>query len=195
VSRTTTAATLAASVTAALLGAAAVAAPAAIQTHAPARLEVPLGLDLYLPAPQTNPLDADKIALGRRLFFDTRLSVDGSMSCSTCHDPVRAFTDEKPVAEGVFGRKGRRNVPTLVNRGYGVSHFLDGRATSLEDQVLQPVENVDELGHDVQQLVAVLRNDATYRGVFQQVFGRPGHGLWQATCAASSPVTPRSIAT
>jgi len=171
VSRTTTAVTLVAMVAAALSGAAAISPPAAAQALAPARLEVPLGLDLYLPAPETNPLDAGKIALGRMLFFDPRLSVDGTMSCSTCHDPARAFADDKPVAEGVFGRKGTRNVPTLVNRGYGASHFLDGRAASLENQVLQPIENRNELGYNLQLLVATLGNDTTYRAEFQQTFG------------------------
>lgn len=75
--------------------------------------EPPLGLDLYMPVPEDNALTPEKVALGRRLFFDKRLSRDGSVSCSSCHDPERAFSDGRAVAVGVFGRTGRRNAPAL----------------------------------------------------------------------------------
>ncbi|MBI4902760.1 MAG: cytochrome-c peroxidase [Acidobacteria bacterium] len=110
-----------------------------------AAITIPLGLDLYLPAPEDNPLTAEKIELGRRLFFDRRLSRDGSTSCSTCHDPERAFSDDRAVAVGVFGRKGRRNSPALINRGYGRLFFWDGRVSTLEDQVLKPIEDPNEM--------------------------------------------------
>jgi cytochrome c peroxidase len=74
-------------------------------------LVVPLGLDLSMPGPEDNPLTADKIELGRRLFFDRRLSADGSVSCATCHQPGPGCADDRPVAVGVFGRSGRRNSP------------------------------------------------------------------------------------
>ncbi len=70
------------------------------------------------------------------LFFDSLLSEDRSLACATCHNPGRAFTDGQPVSVGVFGRKGTRNVPTLVNRTYGATFFWDGRITTLEEQVL-----------------------------------------------------------
>src|SRR5712691_5761439 len=92
---------------------------------------IPLGLDLYLPAPEDNPLTPEKITLGRELFFDKRLSRDESISCGSCHDPERGFSDGRAVAIGVFGRQGRRNSPALVNRGYGRSFFWDGRVTTL----------------------------------------------------------------
>ena len=76
-----------------------------------AAVTIPLGLDLYLPALEDNPLTAESIEQGRRLFFDRRLSRDGSIACSSCHDPERAFSDGRPVAVGVFDRKGRRNSP------------------------------------------------------------------------------------
>ena len=85
---------------------------------APQRPKIPLGLDLYMPVPEDNPLTAEKVALGRKLFFDKRLSRDNSMSCGTCHNPERAFTDGLEVSVGVFGRKRPRSVPTLINRGY-----------------------------------------------------------------------------
>src|SRR5579863_7997878 len=100
-----------------------------------AAIAIPLGLDLYLPAPEDNPLTPEKIELGRRLFFDRRLSRDGSVACVTCHDPGRAFSDGRTVAVRIFGRKGRRNAPALINRGYGRLFFWDGRAASLEEQV------------------------------------------------------------
>jgi len=110
-----------------------------------AAVSIPLGLDLYLPAPETNPLTAAKIELGRRLFFDRRLSNDGSVSCSSCHDPERAFSDGRAIAVGVFQRKGRRNSPVLINRGYGRLFFWDGRVSSLEEQVLKPIEDRNEM--------------------------------------------------
>jgi cytochrome c peroxidase len=110
-----------------------------------AAVTIPLGLDLYLPAPEDNPLTAEKIELGRRLFFDRRLSRDGSIACSSCHDPERAFSDGRPVAIGVFGRKGRRNAPAIVNRAYGRMFFWDGRVATLEEQVLKPIEDPNEM--------------------------------------------------
>ena len=106
---------------------------------------IPLGLDFYLPIPEANPLTAEGIELGRRLFTDRRLSRDESISCASCHEPERAFSDGKPVPTGVFNRKGRRNSPALVNRGYGRSFFWDGRASTLEEQVLKPIEDPNEM--------------------------------------------------
>jgi cytochrome c peroxidase len=114
-----------------------------------AAVVIPLGLDLYLPAPEENPLTAEKIALGRQLFFDPRLSRDGSVSCATCHLPGRAFSDGRAVATGIGGRVGRRNAPALVNRGYGRAFFWDARMTSLEEQVLKPIEDPNEMDFTV----------------------------------------------
>ncbi|MBI3472343.1 MAG: cytochrome-c peroxidase, partial [Candidatus Solibacter usitatus] len=107
-------------------------------------LTIPAGLDAYLPVPGSNPLTREKVELGKRLFFDTRLSRDNTVSCATCHDPQKAFTDDRPVGAGVGGRSGDRRVPRIVNRGYGKSFFWDGRAASLEEQVLQPIQNPKE---------------------------------------------------
>src|SRR5688500_10554240 len=110
-----------------------------------AAIAIPLGLDLYLPVPEDNPLTVVNIEQGRRLFFDRRLSRDNSISCSSCHDPERAFSDGRAVAVGVFGRIGKRNSPALINRGYGRAFFWDGRLTPLEDQVLKPIEDPNEM--------------------------------------------------
>jgi cytochrome c peroxidase len=136
------------------------------------RLVIPLGLDLYMPVPEENPLTADKVALGRRLFAEPRLSRDRSLSCASCHDPKRAFTDGQPVAVGVFGRKGSRNVPTLINRGYGASFFWDGRANSLEKQVLQPIQDPKELDMTLEDAVARLKEAEDYPKLFSTAFGR-----------------------
>jgi cytochrome c peroxidase len=108
-------------------------------------LAIPLGLDLYMPIPEDNPLTTERVARGRELFLDTRLSRDRSIACASCHDPERAFTDGRPVAIGVFNRVGRRSAPALVNRGYGRSFFWDGRAATLEEQVLQPIQDPNEM--------------------------------------------------
>lgn len=134
--------------------------------------DVLLGLDLYMPVPEENPITVEKLALGRQLFFDTRLSVDWTSACATCHVPERAFTDGRRIAEGVQGRKGTRNTPTLVNRGYGTSQFLDGRAGSLEDQVLQPIEGESELAYEIGLAVSRLQQSDDYRQAFDRAFGR-----------------------
>jgi cytochrome c peroxidase len=141
------------------------------------RAEVPLGLpsdtwDYYIP--KSNPLTASKIELGRRLFFDPRLSADGKVSCATCHDPKLAFTDGKAVAEGIAGRRGPRNSPTLLNVIFNAGQFWDGRVDSLEEQAALPLINPLEMGdqsHD--EIIARLRQVPEYRERFQAVFGGP----------------------
>jgi cytochrome c peroxidase len=108
-------------------------------------MTIPLGLDLYLPVPEDNPLTVERIELGRRLFNDRRLSRDQSLSCASCHDPHRAFSDGRPVAIGVFQRKGNRNAPAIINRGYGRVFFWDGHVPNLEAQVINPIENPNEM--------------------------------------------------
>ena len=108
-------------------------------------LVIPLGLDLYMPVPEGNPVTEEKVALGRRLFHDRRLSRDRSIACASCHDPDRAFTDARPLAIGVQRRLGRRSAPALINRGYGRAFFWDGRAATLEEQVLQPIQDPNEM--------------------------------------------------
>ena len=117
-------------------------------------LAIPLGLDLYMPVPEDNPLTAEKIELGRQLFFDPRLSRTGLVACGTCHQPARGFADGRPVAVGVDGRRGRRNAPALINRGYGRAFFWDARVTTLEEQVLRPIEDPERDGLDVVEAAA-----------------------------------------
>jgi cytochrome c peroxidase len=125
-------------------------------------LAIPLGLDLYMPVPDDNPLAVERIKLGRRLFNDRRLSRDQSMSCASCHDPNRAFSTGRPLSVGVFGRQGPRNVPALINRGYGRAFFWDARIMSLEEQVLRPIQDPYEMDmtlHEVSVRVGLPAED------------------------------------
>ncbi|MDQ3348864.1 MAG: cytochrome-c peroxidase [Acidobacteriota bacterium] len=108
-------------------------------------LVIPLGLDLYVPVPEENLITLEKIDLGRRLFHDRRLSRDQSVACVSCHDPDRAFSTAEAVTPGVFGRRGKRNAPALINRAWGRSFFWDARVGTLEEQVLQPIEDSKEM--------------------------------------------------
>jgi cytochrome c peroxidase len=114
--------------------------------------EVPRGLDTLIPTPDHNPLTPARIEQGRALFFDKRLSKDNSLSCATCHQPERAFTDQHATAVGIAGQKGPRRTPTLLNRAYGQSFFWDGRAATLEEQVLQPIFNPIEMGLTIPEI-------------------------------------------
>jgi len=127
--------------------------------------------------PPDNPQTAEKIALGQKLFFDGRLSVDGTVACATCHDPQRAFTDARPTSIGVQGRIGQRNSPTVLNALYNKSQFWDGRAKTLEDQAALPIANPVEMGQpDLEAAVASLAALPEYQQAFQRVFGRPPNG-------------------
>lgn len=112
------------------------------------------------------------VRLGQRLFFDSGLSADGSISCATCHQPEHAFTDAKPVAEGIAGRRGTRNTPSLIGVGERPSLTWDGRETQLEAQVLRPFTHAREQGlSDAAALVAKLSGVPSYRADFATAFG------------------------
>ena len=128
----------------------------------------PLGVDRYRPVPANNPVTAEKVSLGRKLFFDRRLSGDGTLSCASCHEPRRAFTDGRSVAQGIGGAGGRRNSPTLVNRAWGSSFFFDGRARSLEELALQPIMDPKELGSTADAVLSLARS--SYRSKFRSAF-------------------------
>jgi len=124
--------------------------------------------------PVDNPQTPQKIALGEKLFFDGRLSVDGSVACSTCHDPARAFTDGRTVSIGVRGRAGQRNAPTILNALYNKTQFWDGRVNTLEEQAALPITNPSEMGQPtLDAAVARISAIAEYQKSFQAVFGRP----------------------
>jgi cytochrome c peroxidase len=115
-------------------------------------LQPPLGLDLYMPVPEANPLTRAKVELGRKLFFDKRLSQDQTLACATCHNPKLAFSDGRALARGVNDAEGTRNSPALINRGYGTAFFWDGRAATLERQAIEPILNPKELSMNEAEL-------------------------------------------
>jgi len=119
-----------------------------------AALVLPLGLDLYMPVPSSNPMTTEKVDVGRRLFNDRRLSRDRSVACASCHDPRRAFSDGRAIPIGVDGRHGRRSAPAIVNRGYGRAFFWDGRSATLEEQVLLPIQDPNEMGLTLDEATA-----------------------------------------
>src|SRR5690242_8077662 len=102
---------------------------------------LPPGLDPQRLSPASNPASSAKIALGRRIFFDRAFSRGRNTSCSSCHDPQKAYTDGRNIGLGTGGARTERNVPTLINRAWGNSFFWDGRVSTLEQQALQPLLN------------------------------------------------------
>ena len=135
----------------------------------------PLGLP-PVPIPEDNPMTAEKIALGEKLFLDKRFSSTGDISCETCHKVDMAFTDSPlQVSEGIKKLTGTRNAPTVVNSAYYQKLFWDGRSPSLEDQSLHPFINPVEMGlknHD--PILKICRSDKEYQKMFKAVFGKSG---------------------
>jgi cytochrome c peroxidase len=130
-----------------------------------------------VPVPADNPLTAEKIALGRKLFFDRRLSRNGTISCGICHVPEQGFTsNELATAVGIEGRTVRRNAPSVVNAAFAKALFHDGREISLELQALTPLTAANEMGNpSLGAVIDRLRRLADYAGLFERAFGRgPG---------------------
>ncbi|TWT30835.1 cytochrome-c peroxidase [Blastopirellula retiformator] len=134
--------------------------------------DVPLGLD-WVRVPAENPQTDAKLKLGRRLFFDPQLSRDRTISCASCHDPQQGWSVSTPVAKGVNGRQGERNPPSIINTGLQHLLFWDGRARTLEEQVLEPIQNRVEMDMDLGELEQRLAADASYVAQFQTAFAGP----------------------
>jgi cytochrome c peroxidase len=135
-------------------------------------IETPLGLP-PVPLPADNPPTAASIALGRKLFFDVRLSADDTVSCATCHNPELSFTDGLPGSRGIGKKIGRRNAPTVLNAAYYSSFFWDGRAATLEHQAGFPIANPDEMGQSHDLSIKKFEKIPEYKKEFDQVYG-PG---------------------
>jgi cytochrome c peroxidase len=124
-----------------------------------------------VPSPKDNPTTPAKVALGRQLFFDPRLSGDNKISCATCHRPDKAFGDGLPQAKGAKGKTLKRNTPSLLNVGFFSTFGWDGRAKTLEEQSLLPIPAADEMNHDLGGLEKKLGAVPGYARQFRAVFG------------------------
>jgi len=132
----------------------------------------PIGPDIDLQSLKTPPTP-ERVRLGRWLFYDKRLSADGTIACSSCHEPEHAFSQGTPVATGIRGQKGKRKAPTFINQAVTLyPHFFwDGRAGSLEEQALGPVANPIEMGNTHEAMVATIAAVPGYRKYFAESFG------------------------
>ncbi|OFZ43346.1 MAG: hypothetical protein A3D92_24270, partial [Bacteroidetes bacterium RIFCSPHIGHO2_02_FULL_44_7] len=138
-------------------------------TPTPYELKIPSHFpDMIIP--EDNPMTVEGVELGRRLFYETKLSADNSISCSTCHAPASGFSDPNQFSTGIDGIQGNRNSMALINVGWNQSYFWDGRAKTLEEQVLQPVENPIEMHESWSNVVSKLNADVSYRNMFFKAF-------------------------
>lgn len=125
-----------------------------------------------IPVPADNPETLEGVQLGRRLFYDPILSGDSTQSCSSCHLPQGSFTDNKALSKGIDGIEGRRSAMSLLNVAYATNGlFWDGRAKSLEDQALKPVEDPIEMHAQWTKVVDKLKQHPIYPGLFRKAFG------------------------
>jgi len=135
-----------------------------------AKSGVPNGLPA-VSIPKDNQPSAAKISLGKQLYFDKRLSKDNTISCASCHDPQKGWSNGLQFGVGVGGQKGGRNSPTVLNTAYNKFQFWDGRAPTLEAQALGPIQNPIEMGMTLKKVVAKLNQIEGYRTQFRAVFG------------------------
>lgn len=124
--------------------------------------------------PADNPLTVEGVELGRQLFHDSRLSKNNSQSCASCHDQTKAFSEERRKSIGESGQIGRRNAMPLVNLAWGKDFFWDGRATSLREQVLMPIQDAHEMNETLEQVVHKLEVAGDYPEAFRAAFGSAG---------------------
>ncbi len=136
----------------------------------PYQLEIPSHFP-DMPIPEDNPMTEEGVLLGRMLFYDKTLSLDYTISCGSCHAPDAGFSDPNQYSEGVNGTLGNRNSMALINLGWQNFFFWDGRAATLEEQILQPVENPVEMHLQWTEAVARLQSKLEYRNQFYRAFG------------------------
>lgn len=136
----------------------------------PYKLDVPSHFP-EMPIPADNPLTVEGVELGRKLFYEKQLSRDNSISCASCHSPEVAFSDPNQFSEGVDGQIGVRNSMALINLGWQTSFFWDGRAESLEEQILEPVKDPHEMDQSWTTTVSKLNQSTQYNNDFFTAFG------------------------
>lgn len=145
--------------------------------HEVLNLELPLGLSLgqaQMKGLKENPLTRAKIELGRQLYFDTRLSADNTVSCASCHHPQEGYSRHTPTGVGIANQKGGRNSPVSYNRILSDAQFWDGRAASLEDQAVGPIQNPIEMGNSHEDAVKTLKGIPGYKMQFEKIFPDSG---------------------
>jgi len=125
-----------------------------------------------IPSPSENPITEEKIAFGKKLFFDKRLSLNETVSCATCHVPEFAFTDRRKTSQGIFGRTTTRNSPSILNSAFLKTVMFDAHLPSLEMQVIVPIQEHTEMGHNMKDLIRKLREIPEYQSEAKKVFGR-----------------------
>lgn len=166
------------------------------ENHFPLEVELPAGLAVgkdSIKIPKDNPLTRAKIELGRQLFFDTRLSADGTVSCATCHDPQFAYGKNTQFGVGIRKLEGGRNSPVAYNRILSDVQFWDGRAATLEDQAIGPIANPIEMGHTHDACVGSLGKVEGYKVQFDKIF--PGEGLTIKTVGKAIAAFERVLVT
>jgi cytochrome c peroxidase len=124
------------------------------------------------PSPSDNAMDSAKIALGKALFFDTRLSLDNTINCASCHKPGLAFTDGKKTSTGINGQKTERNSPSLLNAAFLPTVMFDAHLKTLELQVIVPIQESTEMGHNMRTLIPILRSVPEYQKAAEEIYGR-----------------------
>ena len=127
---------------------------------------------LVVPTPIDNPQSMAKIALGRQLFFDKRLSLDETIACASCHDPQKAFTDQLPKSKGINGQLSERNAPSILNAAFLKTAMFDAHLASLELQAIVPIQEPVEMGHNMKLLIQKLRKIPEYQAAAQSIFNR-----------------------
>ena len=142
------------------------------EVNGPFILELPSGFPPP-PVPEENPLTEASVALGKHLFFDKRLSRDGTVSCASCHHPDRAFSDTLAISVGIDGGLGMRNAPPLINLAYHPAFFRDGGVPTLEQQVIAPVHDPVEMDHDIHAAAALLAAEEPYQRLSLLAYERP----------------------
>lgn len=125
-----------------------------------------------IPSPGDNPITEEKVAFGKKLFFDKRLSAGNQVSCATCHQPEKAFTDGLPKSIGVNGRKAMRNAPSILNSAYFSRYMYDGEVKTLEEQVLVPLQDHQEMASSMKEILQKLSNDKEYQNLAKSIFNR-----------------------
>ena len=124
-----------------------------------------------MPIPLDNPMTVEGVALGRKLFYEKKLSGDNTMACASCHAPSSAFSDPNQFSEGIDGIVGNRNSMALINLGWNQSFFWDGRAKTLEEQIILPVIDPIEMHDTWMNVSAELQSSVEYRNMFFAAFG------------------------